>query len=241
MTEPLDLLAVMAHPDDAELLCGGALIKSADRGRRTGVVDLSGGERGTRGSAELRREEAERAARVLGLSVRRGAGLTDAGIRNDDESRRVVAGLLRELRPRVVVTHWPRGRHPDHRRAARLVYDACFLAGLSNFPAAGEPHRPFKLVHAATFREDAGAPTFVVDVTDQMDRKIEALACYASQFEGRSWAGEVFAGGDRPLFEQIRAWCAACGSRIRAAYGEPFWTRETMEAEDLAELEVTTF
>ncbi len=241
MNEPLDVLAVMAHPDDTELLCGGALIKSADRGRRTGAVDLSGGERGTRGSAEVRHREAERAAEVLGLSVRRGAGLPDAGIENDDESRTVVAGIIRELRPRVVVTHWPRGRHPDHRRAARLVYDACFLAGLTNFPAPGEAHRPSKVVHAAAYREDAGNPTFVVDVTDQMERKLEALGCYESQFEGKSQAGEVFPGGDRTLFDQIRAWCAACGSRIRAAYGEPFWTRETVEIEDLAELEVSTF
>lgn len=241
MTEPLDVLAIMAHPDDVELLCGGALIKSAERGQRVGAVDLSRGEKGTRGTPELRRREAERAAGVLGLAVRRNAGLPDAGIRNTAEARRTVARILRELRPRAVVTHWTEGRHPDHREAARLVYDACFLSGLTNFDAPGEKHRPLKVVHATAFREDAPRPTFVVDVSEQVDRKLEALGCYESQFGGLSQAGEVFPGGERPLLEQIRARMAADGSRIRAAYGEPFWCRETMEAETLAAPAVSTF
>lgn len=241
MTDPLDVLAVMAHPDDVELLCGGALLRSADRGERTGAVDLTRGERGTRGSAELRDREARDAAEVLGLAVRRNAGLPDAGLENTPESRRTVVELIRALRPRVVVTHWTRGRHPDHRVAANLVYDACFLAGLTNYEAAGEKHRPLKVVHATAFREDAEPPAFVVDVTRQMDRKIEALACYESQFEGVTRAGEVFPGGERPLFDQIRARMAGYGSRIRAAYGEPFRTRETLSAESLGELTVPTF
>lgn len=241
MPEPLDVLAVMAHPDDVELLCGGALIRSADLGERTGAVDLSRGERGTRGSAEIRAREAERAAAVLGLAVRRNAGLADAGLQSTLEARRVVVELIRELRPRVVVTHWPEGRHPDHRAAADLAYDASFLAGLTNFPADGEKHRPEKVVHAAAFRDDVEKPTFVVDVTDQHDRKLEALACYESQFQGLSQAGEVFPGGDRPLFEQISARMAADGSRIRVPYGEPYWTRETLSVKSLGGLPVSTF
>ena len=239
--EPLDLLAVMAHPDDAELLCGGALIRGADQGERVGVVDLTRGESGTRGSAELRTREAERAAEVMGLAVRRTAGLSDAAIRNDHEARKKVVDLLRELRPRVVVTHWREGRHPDHREAAALVYDACFLSGLARFPAPGEPFRPLKLVHATAFREDVGPPSFVVDVTAQMDRKIEALSAYASQFEGKTWAGEVFGGGERPLFEQVRVQLAHYGSLIRVEYGEPFRTRETLAVESLGKLGVSTF
>ncbi len=241
MTEPLDVLAVMAHPDDVELLCGGVLLKCADRGERTGAVDLTRGERGTRGSAELRWKEAERAADVLGLAVRRNAGLPDTAVRNTGEAREVVAGLLRELRPRTVITHWREGRHPDHRAAAELVYDAAFLAGLTNFDAPGEKHRPRKVVHALTFRDDPVRPSFVVDVTDQMERKLEALACYESQFERKTKAGEVFPGGDRPLFDQIRARMAAAGSLIRVAYGEPFWSREAIEAESVTEPDVSTF
>jgi len=241
MTEPLDVLAIMAHPDDAELLCGGALIKSGDRGERTGVIDLTRGELGTRGSADLREEEAARAAEVMGLSSRRNAGLPDSGLEIGPESHGIVVSLLRELRPRVVVTHWTTGRHPDHAVAAQLVYESCYLSGLANFDAAGEPFRPLKVVHALTFREDAPKPTFVVDTTEQMERKIEALACYGSQFEGLSQAGEVFPGGDRPLFDQIRAQCAHYGSLIRAAYGEPFWTREAASSDTLGSLLVSTF
>lgn len=241
MNEPLDVLAVMAHPDDVELLCGGALIRSAERGERTGALDLTRGERGTRGTPELRAREAERAAEVLGLAVRRNANLPDAGIRDTPDTRKRLVSELRELRPRIVVTHWTEGRHPDHRAAARLVYDACFLAGLTNFDAPGERHRPHKVVHATAFREDAPPPTFVVDVSEQMDRKLEALRCYESQFEGVHQAGEVFPGGERDLLDQIRIRAASHGSRIRAAYGEPFWTRETLSWESLGTLPVSTF
>lgn len=241
MDESLDLLAVMAHPDDAELLCGGALLRSADLGERTGVLDLTRGEAGSRGTARTRQDEADRAAAVLGLAVRRNVGLPDSGIRNDEESRIRVVNQIRALRPRVVVTHWVEGRHPDHREAARLVYDACFLAGLAKYPAVGAPHRPLKVIHALAYREDAPKPTFVVDITHQMDRKLEAIACYTSQFGGVSGLGEVFPGGDRPIEEQIRAGCARWGSLIRVGYGEPFWTRETVALTSLGEAGVSTF
>lgn len=239
--DPLDLLAIFAHPDDAELLCGGALIRSADRGERTGVVDLTRGEMGSRGTPELRAREAAAAAEVLGLAERRNAGLTDAHLQNTSEARAIVAGLLRELRPRVVVTHWPVGRHPDHRVASELVRDACYLSGLRNFEAPGDPFRPLKLVYATAFREDADPPSFVIEVTEQIDRKIAAIECYASQFEGATQAGEVFAGGDRPLAEQIRAQAAQAGSRIRVAYGEPYRTLETLAVDSLTDLGVSTF
>lgn len=241
MTEPLDVLAVFAHPDDAELQCGGALVKSARRGERTGVLDLTRGEMGSLGSVEGRAAEAARAAEVMGLAVRRNAGLPDTRLANTPEARRAVATVIRELRPRVVVTHWIRGRHPDHRRAAELVYDSLFLAGLRRFDAPGAPHRPAKLVHATAFREDAGPPTFVIDITDAMDAKIEAISCYASQFEGAAQAGEVFPGGERPLLEQIRVQCAHYGSLIRVEFGEPFWTREAMPWDTLGTLGSSTY
>lgn len=239
--EPLDVLAVMAHPDDAELICGGSLIKSADAGHRTGILDLTRGESGSRGTPEIRAREAEEAARVLGLAVRRNVGLPDSRIQNDPGSRDRVAGFLRELRPRVVITHWMNGRHPDHRATAELVYDASFLAGLKNYGAPGEAYRPFKVIHALSFREDPQKPTFVVDITSEMERKLEAIACYRSQFGEAVQAGEVFPGGNRSLEDQIRAQGARAGSLIRKAYGEPFWTRETMEAPALTQLTVSTF
>ena len=241
MTEPLDLLVIMAHPDDAELLCGGSLSKTAARGDRVGVLDLTRGEAASIGSVETRAEEAARSAEVMGLAVRRNAGLRDSGLINDDESRSVVVGLIRELRPRVIVTHWREGRHPDHRVAAQLAYDASFLSALKNYDAPGDSHQPEKVVHCLLFREDAPPPSFVVDITDHIDTKMAALACFESQFSGKASAGEVFGAGDRPLEDQIRAQCAHHGSRIRRAYGEPFWTRETIALESLVSYKVSTF
>lgn len=239
--EPLDVLALVAHPDDAELLCGGTLIRCARAGRRTGVLDLTRGEMGSRGTAEIRAGEAQEAGRILGLAVRRNAELPDSGVRNTPETRRRVVEFLRELRPRVVITHWTNGRHPDHRATADLAYDAAFLAGLRNFEARGEPFRPLKVVHALSFREDAPKPTFVVDITGEMDTKLQAVRAYTSQFGDVKGAGEVFPGGDRSLEDQIRAQGARAGSLIRVAYGEPFWTRETMSVDSLGDLKVSTF
>jgi len=237
----VDLLALVAHPDDAELLCGGTLARAADQGYTTGILDLTAGETGTRGNAALRSREAERAAEILGVAVRRNAGLPDGALENTPASRSAVAAHLRTLRPRTVILHWTEGRHPDHRVASRLGYDACFLAGLSNAPLDGEPHRPVKILYATAFREDAPEPTFVVDISDQIDRKLNAIFAFASQFEGKTWAGEIFPGGHRTLRDQILAHSAHYGSRIRTAYGEPFWTRETLRVDDPVDLPVTTF
>lgn len=237
----LDVLAVFAHPDDAELLCGGALAKSVDAGQRVGILDLTAGEMGSQGTPELRAEEACKAAGILGVHVRRCLGLPDSRLENDHQSRLAVATVLRELRPRVVVTHWKVGRHRDHRIGGELVRDACFLSALRKLDAPGEPFRPVTLVYATAFREDADLPSFVVDVTDQMDRKIQALEAYASQFPGKTQAGEVFPGGDRPLMDQIRAQAATDGSRIRVAYGEPFRVDETLAVGTLGDLDVATF
>lgn len=232
--ESLHVLAAFAHPDDAELSVGGSLIRAADEGERVGVLDLTRGEGGSEGSAELRATEAEASAALMGLATRRNAGLPDAALRNTSEARSVVASIIRELRPRVVVTHWRDGRHPDHRAAAELVYDACFLAGLKSFSAAGEAFRPSKVLHTTSFREDAPKPTFVVDITAQIDRKLAAIACFASQFTDKMQAGEVFPGGSRPLEDQIRMQAAHYGSLIRTPFGEPFWSRETVELGSLS-------
>ncbi|MEZ4425899.1 MAG: bacillithiol biosynthesis deacetylase BshB1 [Gemmatimonadota bacterium] len=239
--DPLDLLVVMAHPDDAELLCGGTLLKCADQGLRTGVLDLTRGESGTSGTAERRAREAEEAARALGLAVRRNAGLPDARLENTLSARMAVATLLRELRPVIVVTHWPVARHPDHRVAAEIARDASFLSGLRGFEGAGDPHRPRNVLHALAFHDDAPTPSFVVDISAQIDRKIEALRCYASQFEGKTGFGGVHAGGDRLLYDQVRVHAARDGARIRRRYGEPFWIRETLELDTPLAVSVSTF
>ena len=240
-TPPLDILAIMAHPDDAELLCGGTLIKSASRGKRVGVLDLTAGEMGSSGSAETRAREAEAAAGQMGLVERRCAGLPDAGLENDNVSRHLIAEYIRSVRPRVVITHWKVGRHRDHRVAAALVRDACFLSGLHRLDVYGEPFRPRKLVYATAFREDAHPPDFVVDVTDQLERKLDVISLYTSQFDGVSQAGEVYPAGDRRLLEQIRAKMGHYGSLIRVRYGEPFRVDEAMEVEEISTLGVSTY
>jgi bacillithiol biosynthesis deacetylase BshB1 len=241
VTEPLDLLAIVAHPDDAELLCGGTLIRAADAGRRTGVLDLTGGEAGTAGSASLRAEESARASEIMGLSARRVAGLPDGELRNTPSARNRVAGILRELRPDTVIVMWPEARHPDHRVASQLAYDACFVAGLTRAPIEGERFRPRKVLYAMSYREHVPKPTFVVDISPQMDRKLDAIFAYGSQFEGKKGMGEVYPGGERDMREQLRVHAAYYGGLIRVEYGEPFWTRETMAVDDPAGVGVASF
>jgi N-acetylglucosamine malate deacetylase 1 len=241
MTQPLDILALVAHPDDAELICGGSLIHAAEAGRRTGVLNLTAGEAGSAGDAGTREAEAERAAAILGLAVRRSAGLSDGALENTLAARHHVAAILRELRPDTLVLMWPEGRHPDHRAASQLGYDAAFIAGLRRAPVDGEPFRPRKVVYAMSYREHAPKPTFVVDITAQMDRKLDAIFAYGSQFAGKKALGEVYPGGDRDMREQLRVHAAYYGGLIRTGYGEPFWTRETMAVDDLAGLAVASF
>lgn len=233
----VDVLAIFPHPDDAELLCGGTLLRARDLGRSTGALELTAGELGSRGTQEIRAREAEAAARVLGLAVRENLGLADARLENSHESRLRLVEVIRRLRPRVVILPHGTGRHPDHRVGAHLGHDACFLAGLKNFPVSGEPHRPQKIVYATAYREDAPKPTFVVDTTDAFERKLEALRCYRSQFEGVEAIGELFPAGV-PLLDLVRIQDAHYGSLIRRSYGEPFFTTETMRVDDVATLEV---
>jgi len=239
--DSLDLLCIAPHRDDAELTCGGTLIKAADVGKRVGILDLTQGEMGTRGSAALRAEEAEAGRLVMGVSVRENLELPDAGITNDDASRARMVQVLRRLRPRVVIAPAPRGRHPDHRRTTELVRDACFLSGLARYAPGDHPaFRPLKLLHTIAYREDHVKPTFVVDITAQFERKLQAIKCYGSQFDGTTQAGEVYPNGE-PLYDIVRHHAAHYGSLIRKMYGEPFYTDETMEVDDVTSLGVSTF
>jgi N-acetylglucosamine malate deacetylase 1 len=234
---PVDILAIAAHRDDVELTCAGTLLKAVDAGHRAGILDLTAGEGGTRGSAELRAEEAARAAKILGVAERRNAGLPDAHLQNSDETRRIVVEQIRRFAPRVVILPFPVGRHPDHRIASEIGRDACYLAGLSKYDAPGAPHRPFKLLYALSYREDPLKPTFVVDISAQFERKLASIRCYASQFDGAKAAGEIFATG-QDLYALVEVQNAHYGSLIRTRYGEPFFTHETMVVDDVVTLGV---
>jgi bacillithiol biosynthesis deacetylase BshB1 len=238
-SEKVDLLAIAAHRDDVELTCGGTLAKAAKAGHRVGIIDLTQGEMGTRGTAETRAAEAERAAKTLGVAVRLNAELRDAYIANDERSRGILVELIRRTRPRIVILPFPVGRHPDHRTSSELGRDACYLAGLAKYEPGrgGEAHRPFKLLYALAYREDPVKPTFVVDISEVFETKLQAIRCYASQFDGAKAAGEIHPTG-QDLYELIRVQSAHYGSLIRRRYGEPFYTPETQEVEDVLTLGV---
>jgi len=236
----VDLLAIVPHPDDAELLCGGTLALMSDRGYRVGVVDLTLGEMGSRGTVEERRREAAAASEILGLAHRESLELPDTRIADTSEQRLRVVGALRRLRPRVVILpHW-NGRHPDHGAASTLVRNACFLSGLVNVgPGAGEPHKPQKLLYAAAYRDHDAVPTFVVDVSTSFDRKMAAIRCYGSQFDGRDQGGELFPTG-RSFYESVELKSAFYGSLIHVKHGEPFTTVEPVAVEDVVTMGVAS-
>lgn len=238
--QTVDILAIAAHRDDVELTCGGTLIKAVSLGRTTAVIDLTAGELGSRGSAQLRGEEADNAAKVMGLSARDNLGLPDGGVVNTPETRAKLAAMIRRFKPAIVIAPSMRGKHPDHTVSAQLIRDACFVAGLKKVEPDVPVHRPRKIVHCLAYREDNVKPTFVVDISDAFEKKLEAVKCYSSQFDEAIQAGEVSPNGE-PLYDIIRHQAAHYGSLIRTKYGEPFYTTETMRVDDIAALEVATF
>ncbi|HEX8946342.1 MAG TPA: bacillithiol biosynthesis deacetylase BshB1 [Gemmatimonadaceae bacterium] len=240
LPEPIDLLAIAAHRDDVELTCGGTLAKTVRLGHRAAILDLTQGEMGTRGSAAVRAQEAERAAAVIGVSIRENLCLPDAAIMNDPATREQLARAIRRLRPKVVIAPAREGRHPDHATTAQLVRDACFLAGIQKMAPDIPKHRPHKILHALAYRQDFVRPSFVVDITAEFDQKMQAIRCYQSQFDGVTQAGEVYPNGE-PLEDVVRHYAAYYGTLIRRPYGEPFFTTEMMAVEDVVSLDVATF
>src|ERR1700687_2419170 len=196
---PLDILAIAAHRDDVEQTCGGTLLKSAQRGQRTGILDLTQGEMGTRGTAEDRAREAADAAKILGATWRRALDIPDGRVENTWDNRLKVASVIRETRPRVVILPYWKGRHPDHYTCSVLGYEACFLAGLAKLDPQGRqdagatklaPHRPFKIVYATLYYDVR--PTFVVDIGTQFEGKFASLMAYKSQFTDQEAGKELF-------------------------------------------------
>ena len=234
----LDLLAIAPHPDDAELTCGGTLIKSAGLGHRTGILDLTEGEMGTRGTKETRRREAAAAARLLGVAHRENLGLPDAHLELRMDYKLALARCIRRLRPRtVILPHWE-GRHPDHYIASQLGYEACFLAGLKQLDIEGEPFRPFKILYATSY-DVSVRPTFVVDISREYDRRFRAIMAYNSQFrpKSRDRKSKVHLPLDR-LVHRVNAVARFYGEMVGVEYAEPFLTKEVMQVEDVAGLPV---
>jgi N-acetylglucosamine malate deacetylase 1 len=233
----LDLLAIAPHPDDAELTCGGTLLKMAQAGYRTGILDLTRGETGTRGTPETRLREAARAARTLRVAVRRNLSLPDAHLEVSEKYKNAIAEVIRELQPHTVILPYWEGRHPDHYKASQLGFEACFVAGLKNYPLAGEAFRPFKIIYAAAYAEVR--PTFAVDITRYYERRKRAILAYASQF--RPPKGERRSRVHLPLDrleERMSAAARYYGHLIGVKYAEGFVVKEAFEVEDVVKMPV---
>jgi bacillithiol biosynthesis deacetylase BshB1 len=233
----LDLLAIAAHPDDVELTCGGTLLKMARRGYKTGILDLTAGEMGTRGTPETRAKEAAKAAKLLGVAWRGTLGVPDSDVQPARQHKLSLARVIRELRPKTVILPYWEARHPDHYHASTLGYEACFLAGLKQLPIEGEPHRPFKILYSTSY---AGVrPTFVVDITKEFEQRRKAILAFGSQF--RPGKGQpksnVFLAIDR-LEDEMNQLARHYGQMIGVKYGEPFLTKELMQVDDVVELQV---
>jgi len=268
MSSPsLDVLAIAAHRDDVEQTCGGTLLKMAELGRRTGILDLTRGEMGTRVNAEDRQREAEAAAKILRASWREALDIPDGRVENTWENRLKVARVIRRTRPRVVILPYWKGRHPDHYTASKLGYEACFLAGLAKLDidrALSSQQSAFSQVASAVASVVAGEqqkpdsasfmphrpfkiiyatlyydvrPTFVVDITDQFEARFESLMAYKSQFSDQEAGKDIF-----PARAEIRARIEAMarfyGMMAGVTYAEPFLQKEVGLVEDVTAIAV---
>ncbi len=240
----VDILAIAAHRDDVEQTCGGTLLKMATLGYRTGVLDLTQGEMGTRGTAEDRAREASEAARILNVSWRDALDIPDGRVENTWENRLKIARVIRERRPRVVILPYWQGRHPDHYTCSTLGYEACFLAGLTKLGhthgwtepddletvAKLPPHRPFKIIYASLYFDVR--PTFVVDITEQFEARFQSLMAYRSQYENQEAGAGLF-----PLKEEIRQrlenMAGFYGLLAGVRYAEPFIQKEVGLVDDV--------
>jgi bacillithiol biosynthesis deacetylase BshB1 len=251
-TPPLDILALAAHRDDVEQTCGGTLLKMAQRGYRTGILDLTQGEMGTRGTAEDRAREATEAAKLLRVGWRQALDIPDGRVENTWENKLKVARVIREQRPRVLILPYWQGRHPDHYTASVLGYEACFLAGLKKLDssagvspatpgpdgrqdAGATPHRPFKIIYATLYYDIR--PTFVVDISQQFETRFQSLMAYKSQYSDQQAGKDLF-----PAQSEIRARVEAMarfyGMLGGVDYAEPFLQKEVGLVEDLLAIPV---
>jgi bacillithiol biosynthesis deacetylase BshB1 len=225
-----DVLAIAAHRDDVEQTCGGTLLRSAARGLRTAILDLTQGEAGTRGTADDRAREAAEAARILGAGWREALDLPDGAIANTLENRIKIVRVLRELRPRVVILPYWQARHPDHAIVASLGYEACFLSGLAKIDTGTKPHRPFKIVYASLYADVR--PSFIVDITPFIERRHASLMAYRSQYANQAEGGGLFV-PEGEIRERTFAEARHYGLLAGVLYGEPFVQKEVGLVDDL--------
>ncbi|MEO8127775.1 MAG: bacillithiol biosynthesis deacetylase BshB1 [Bryobacteraceae bacterium] len=234
----VDVLAIAAHPDDVEQTCGGTLMRMQEMGYKTGVLDLTAGEMGSRGSPEIRLREADAAANQMRLAYRKNLGLPDAKLENTLAARMALAAEIRLSKSRVVILPYWEARHPDQYRAGEIGFEACFLAGLKKLDPATEAHRPFKVLYSSLYANVT--PSFVVDITPYFERRMAALLCYESQYGETAEASGLFPQAQE-IHERHAAIARFYGNLIGAKYGEPFVVKETMRVDDIVSMGVRSF
>ncbi len=236
--EQVDILTIAAHPDDVELTCSGTLIRMVAQGYSVGILDLTQGEMGTRGTPEIRAAEAEAAAKVIGARFRERMNLGDSRLTPSIENRLAVAERIRMARPKTIILPYWEGRHPDHYTAATIGYEASYAAGLKQLPISGSPHRPKKILYASMYWEVK--PSFLVDVTSQFQQKLQAINCFASQFAGDlKDITELYPAWGR-LLDRVTTQCKYYGHLMGVDYAEPFVVKEVMAVEDIVDLPVAS-
>jgi N-acetylglucosamine malate deacetylase 1 len=226
----LDILAIAAHRDDVEQTCGGTLLRMKAVGLHTGILDLTQGEAGTRGSALDRAAEAAEAARLLRVDAREALDIPDGRVENTYENRIKIVAILRRLRPRVVILPYWTGRHPDHYTASTLGYEACFLAGLAKLDTGAPPHRPFKIVYASLYADVR--PSFVVDISEHIEARFTALMAYGSQYANQDPGSGLFV-PEEEIRERTFAMARHYGLLAGVRYAEPFVQKEIGLVDDL--------
>lgn len=239
MSIKLDILAFGAHPDDTELGCGGTLIKHVKSGKKVGVVDLTEGQLGSRGSIAQRYKEAEKAMKITGLSIRENLGMEDGWFRNDVESQHKIIEMIRKYQPDIVLANAISDRHPDHGRAATLVAEACFYSGLVKIETVyngknQEAWRPRALYHY--IQDYHIEPDFVIDVSAHWDQKIEAIMAFSSQFFNPNSKEKETPISSRSFLDFLGARARNIGRPIGAEYGEGFTSTRYLGVEDLFDL-----
>ena len=250
LTTQLDILAIAAHRDDVEQTCGGTLLKMAEKGKRTGILDLTRGEMGTRGTAADREREANEAARLMNVCWREALDIPDGRVENTWVNRLKIARVIRRTRPRVVILPYWKGRHPDHYTCSSVGYEACFLAGLKKLEIDAElrqeglqleasdslpPHRPFKIIYATLYYDVR--PTFVVDISEQFEARLAALMAYKSQFEDQQEGSGLFP-AHAEIRDRIHSMARFYGMMAGVKYAEPFLQKEIGLVEDLTTIPV---
>jgi len=225
----LDILAFGVHPDDVELGCAGTIMAAIDQGKKVGIVDLTRGELGTRGTPTTRTQEAEAAAKIMGVDVRENLDMADGFFANDEAHQRKIIALIRKYQPDIILANAPEDRHPDHGRSAKLVSDAAFLSGLRKVETIHEGITQNAWRPAYTFhyiQDRFIQPSFVIDITKYMDRKIEAVLAYGTQFNSADTSEPQTYISSPQFLETVKARALMLGKRIGVGYAEGYITEK---------------